>query len=84
MKKTINENYRVVVIPDNYGNDERREVEYIREQILRHVDVNKHSVNVEWDVRYVCEFCGRDPEETVEEGPCCCNRAVVEWEAQKA
>lgn len=52
-----------------------RDVKDVMDSIKRHVD-GIGNVDVEYVRR--CRHCGRDPEFD-EDGPCCCQKAVVEW-----
>lgn len=73
MKKTALENWRVVITVSS-----RDEGEEIKRQVLRHCDVGRHDVSLDWDVRVFCSFCGYDPEED-SDGPVCCTAAQNEW-----
>ena len=82
MKKSILENYRVVVEPARFyrfesDDDKKRTCEDIAEQIKRHVDGIDYVV-AEWDTRYVCSHCGRNWEVDDLGVPVCCIEAQEE------
>ena len=88
MKKRIRDAIRVQVIPDTWGRvnlTEDLEIEIAKQiaaSIKRHVD-DIESAKVCWTTLDICSFCGAEWEEDPE-GPCCCSRAVEEWEAAQA
>jgi len=57
------------------GHPSERDAKNVMEEIKRHVD-GVSTMDVEY-VR-VCRHCGRDPEFD-DDGPCCCQKAIVEW-----
>ena len=97
MKKKIKKNFRVVVEPEisPYTKDEILEevtmddCNEMKLQIERHID-NIDSVEVLWDTKEICSFCGYDWEIATEsdcEGddyikvgmPLCCIKAQEEF-----
>jgi len=94
MKKTVRDNYRVVVEPRDPGNygafyiggttrPEAQTVslcEEIKDQIKRHID-DVESISIECDTSDVCGFCGYDWEvDEVDGCPLCCQLAIEEFE----
>ena len=52
------------------------EYENAAQAIKRHIDgVTQVVIESKW----VCRFCGLDPE-VDEKGPCCCGKAIEAWE----
>jgi hypothetical protein len=87
MKKILKQNIRVEVIPSSYfylrytEEDLLRICARIKNEIARHTD-NWDSINIVWDSKEFCEFCGAEWEDATDENgvPGCCQIAVDEWE----
>ncbi len=89
-KKKVKENIRVEVYPYmRYSG-----VDVIDEQIInkckevvklieKHLDDYIDRVNIEWDIKSVCEFCGSKWEWKEGEEPCCCKEAMKEFNSKK-
>jgi len=86
MKKTIKENFRVEVIPDEGHHAYEGlmgQCEDIRRQIKRHID-GYEDIRIEWDTKVICEFCGSVWEEEWDtELPFCCEKAQEEFKATR-
>lgn len=84
MKKLVREDYRVIVRPESLWMQPADECVNIRDQIIRHVDVSKRSVDIECNSFYVCEFCKWrwEPDFDGPLGPGCCSKAQEEWEGE--
>jgi hypothetical protein len=82
MKIKIEDNYRVVVWPEQdirfRLTSEKVAAERILQGIKRHVDCG--HVTVMRDTYEICEFCRSRWEEDDDGAPLCCNKAVEEWE----
>jgi len=80
MKKKSN--FRVEVMPDCGWKEEPTEgmTNRLYQDIQRHCDIG--NATVLWD--YVCEFCGDDYDNCLDERGCpiCCDKAMKEWEEQ--
>lgn len=81
MKKIIKENIRVEVTPDVrlYHTDREKQAlricNSIESDIKRHID-DVDSIQVVWDTKEVCSFCGYTWDENGE----CCQAALDEFE----
>ena len=81
------ENYRVVVNPFFYNWESESAMmamcKSIKADIKRHVDYTG-GVEIDCDSTEICSFCGY--EWVVDEAgiPICCEKAVKEWEQNKA
>ena len=51
-------------------------------EITRHCDT-AGAVHIEQPRGYICSFCGSEWEETEDGCPCCCEKDVEEWFAEK-
>lgn len=90
MKINRTSNYRVVVyVDDCYMSHSQmlQELQRIKSQIERHVDGcsgrNAYGVQTEYTVEHVCSFCGYRWELDDEGIPCCCDKAIKEFELQE-
>jgi len=86
MKKCIQENYRVEVIPEGrVGNNyiaTHEDCEELRKEIERHCDIDE--AYTEHDTKCVCEFCGCEWEDEWDNDiPFCCNEAQDEYKRLK-
>jgi hypothetical protein len=56
--------------------------EELIKNIRRHCDFDG-SIDVNFDTKEVCEFCGWEWETSPDESPACCQEAVNEWEKNR-
>lgn len=95
MKKTIKDNYRVVVKPiQAYGSHPVVDESYcmsIAEQIKRHID-SVGSIELVHDTEDVCSFCNdtweiwegeTEPDGYDQGSPVCCLEAMHEWKKEQ-
>jgi hypothetical protein len=85
MKKTILNNFRVVITPSLWAHEQKDPLrsrvacQNIIDDVKRHVD-NISSMDIEYDTEEVCSFCGYAWDVDPETGePLCCSEAQGEW-----
>ena len=97
MKIHARKNHRVIIIPnepwflskDHLGMTKENFVKIasngkdIVDQVKRHID-GYTDVYYDYDASDICSFCRNEWEEDEDGCPVCCQKAVDEWEANKA
>jgi hypothetical protein len=82
MKIKIKEDYRITVWPDYIFETEiAGATKRILKEINRHIDGIKQAY-VDFTEKEICEFCKSEWEEADDGCPCCCHKAVEEWEIE--
>ena len=89
MNKIIKENYRVEVYSDVWPQSSSHSIHIsalgdIKSSIERHVD-DISDIRVEWDSKEICEFCGMEWKDAIDEDgiPWCCDKAMKEAKCEK-